>query len=246
YIAAAVTALIISLMFIKRDIISSCLTGIVSLCAVTAICNIVRILPVDSVYAAYVFDGSGGTAMVVTDGRSASVIDMGGGSYAADKYLKQRGVYDVDMIMLTEDTAAEISAYYDRFGLYRTAAYFCPESPGVYKNEELSEKICCYEQDKLYTVGYADFSADSSGGTELFINDLLFYIPAEKTLETDAFCTLLHGRGSFSVTGSRYICTDGKGEYTSEDGVIFDNCCVEFTINENSVKERVMFVGSDN
>lgn len=246
YIAAAVTALIISLMFINRDIISSCLTGIVCMCAVTAICNIGRMISSDEVYAAYVFDGSGGTAMVITNGRSASVIDMGGGSYAADKYLKQKGIYDVDMIMLTEDPASEISAYYDRFGLYRTASYFCSENSGVYNNEELSEKLCYYEQDKLYTVGYADFFADSSGGTELFINDLLFYIPVDKTSEINAFCTLLHGRGSFSVTGSRYICTDGKGEYFSEDSAIYDNCCVEFTIKDNSVKERVMFVGSDN
>ncbi|MGN0696421.1 MAG: ComEC/Rec2 family competence protein [Oscillospiraceae bacterium] len=246
YIAAAVTALILSLMFINRDIISSCLTGIVCICAVTAVCNIGRVISSDEVYAAYVFDGSGGTAMVVTDGRSASVIDMGGGSYAADRYLKQKGIYDIDMIMLTEDTASEIAAYYERFGLYRTASYFCPEESGVYKNEELSEKISIYEQDKLYTVGYADFSADSSEGTELFINDLLFYIPAEKTSDKNAFCTLLHGRGSFSVTESRYICTDGRGDYISEDGVIFDNCCVEFTIKDDSVKERVIFVGGDN
>ncbi|MDD7429364.1 MAG: ComEC/Rec2 family competence protein [Oscillospiraceae bacterium] len=246
YIAAAVTALIISLMFINRDPISSCLTGIISLCAVTVICNIGRYIPSGEVYAAYVFDGSGGSAVIASDGRSASVIDLGGGASAADKYLKQKGIYDIDVIMLTEDTAAEISAYYGSFGLYDTAAYFCSENSGVYKSEELSDKIFRYETDKRYTVGYAEFSSDSSGGTELFINDHLFYIPSEKASDREAFCTFLRGRGSFSVKGSEYICTDGKGEYISEDGIIYDNCCIEFTINKDSVKERVMFVGGDN
>lgn len=242
YVAAAVTAFVLSLMFINKDMISSCLTGIICICAVIFFCDLGRLTAPDRVYAAYVFDNSG-NAVVITNGRTASVIDMGDGAYAADKYLKQKGIYDIDMIMLTDDPSVDISSYEDRFGLYNIASYFCAENSGVYMSGELSDRIYYYEPDTLYTVGYADFSADSDGGTKIYINGLVYSIPSEKISDSEAFCTFLGGRGSFDVTNSSYICTDGRGEYSSDDGVIFDNCCIEFITEEASVKERVLFVG---
>lgn len=242
YIAAAVTALVLSLIFIDRDMMSACLTGIICICGVIIFSASGRLISSDKVYAAYVF-GSGGNAAVITDGKTASVIDMGGGAYAADKYLKQKGIYDIDMIMLTDDPSSDISVYESRFGLYNIASYFCAEGSEVYVNGELSDKIFYYLPDKLYTAGYADISADTSGGIMFYINGLTYSIPSERSSDISAFCTFLGGKGRYDISNSNYIITDGTGEYTSSDGIIRNNCCVEFISEEGSVKERVLFVG---
>ncbi|MBQ8569599.1 MAG: ComEC/Rec2 family competence protein [Oscillospiraceae bacterium] len=249
YLGAASVGLMLVLL-LKSDIVRVCLIGTVSAAVCISSVHIIGISDRDKIKTAYLCGGDCSVIIVTVNGKAA-VIDLSGESRsAADKYLKRNGIYDIDMIMLYDKASSALSSYLNGYSLYDTASYFLPTGSYLYtENTALEEKVFYYDEDKLIDCGYAEIHKDKKG-ISVKVEDYEIFAVTDGN-ESDVhnkkrFCTIADRNNTGTVNGSEYILLSEKGECSSSDGVIYDNCCIEFTFDDKQTRGRVIFNGSIN
>ncbi len=243
-ISVGICALIFAVMFFSRDILKAASAGI--FCSfITASLAFLRIIFMPEIISAAYVHGGGSAAAIISNGRQAAVIDMGGGYRAADKYLKENGIYNVDMILLTENTSSAAVSYNEYLKYTRISSFFVYEENLLPDGDDYSDKTVVISSGEIYDGGFYRFWMDEDKGINVLIKDRLFYIPSEKETEKEAYAVFLEGRGNYKADGAEIIVTDGRGNYDSDTALIYDDVSVKFILTDEEVKRKVMFVGGN-
>lgn len=122
-IAAAFILLITIICRNSKAVILSTVSAF-SVCIAVIMCY--RFVPADNITVALLSNGKGASSLVIHDNRSASVIDLRKGGQAHEyikKYLNQRGIFIIDMLVMGVDEITSPVTYKNNLELFdiRTA-----------------------------------------------------------------------------------------------------------------------------
>lgn len=246
YLGAASAGLTLVLL-LKTDIVRVCLTGTVTAAVCISAVKVSEIIGRDTIKAAYIC-GNDSSALIITKGKKAALIDLSGESRsAADKYLKRSGIYDIDMIMLADKASSAVSSYLNGFVLYDTASYFLPSDSYLYtENSLLENKVFYYDEDMLIDCGYVHIRKTVSS-ISVTVKDKEFTAVTDGSKNDihneKGFCIIADRKNIGTVKGSEYILLSEGGACSCSDGIIYENCCMEFIFDDELVSGRVIYSG---
>lgn len=218
--AAAITSASAAAFILYRDTAKVCITVIAAIAAVV----LIRYMCMSDTVKAAVFLDGGGQAIVVHNGSNAMVIDIDNGAHTADKYLRQCGIYDIDLVYSRKN---EEQNYLSYSGIYDIGRYIqVSESAG------------------LADCGYAELIWENEYNAEITVSDKIFKITDRSLEDEEVFCTVFPKKGTYSAEKSRYvICTDGGG--CSSEGEIYKDCCIEFSPEGGDSEGRYLYNGGN-
>lgn len=177
----------------------------------------------DDVKAAVFLDG-GGQAVIVHNGSNAVVIDIDNGSHTADKYLRQCGIYDIDLIYSRKN---EDRNYLSYSGIYDIGRYI-----------QVSEGA------GLADCGYAALIWENEYNAEIRVSDKVFKITDRSLENEEVFCAVFPKKGTYSADKSRYVIRTDGGICSSE-GEIYKDCCIEFLPESGDPEGRYLYNGGN-
>lgn len=219
--AAAITSASAAAFILYKDTAKVCVTVITAIAAVV----LIRYMCMSDTVKAAVFLDGGGQAIVVHNRSNAVVIDIDNGAHTADKYLRQCGIYDIDLIYSRKN---EDQNYLSYSGIYDIGRYIqVSESAG------------------LADCGYAELIWENKYNAEIKVSDKVFKITDRSLEDEEVFCTVFPKKGTYSAEKSRYvICTDGGG--CSSEGEVYKDCCIEFSTESGNSEGRYLYNGGNN
>lgn len=219
--AAAITSASAAAFILYRDTAKVCVTVITAIAAVV----LIRYMCMSDTVKAAVFLDGGGQAVVVHNRSNAVVIDIDGGAHTADKYLRQCGIYDIDLIYSRKN---EDQNYLSYSGTYDIGRY-----------------IQVSDSTGLADCGYAELIWENEYNAEIKVSDKVFKITDRSLEDEEVFCTVFPKKGTYSAEKSRYvICTDGGG--CSSEGEVYKDCCIEFSAESGDSEGRYLYNGGNN
>lgn len=177
-------------------------------CFVCILCiELYRFIPSDHINVA-VLRNSRSSAIVIDDGKTASVIDLKKGGLCADNvfaYLQKNGIYRIELIGLLVDSQASIVTYQGRTELYDVGYYFLPKSNEKYVDSFInSDILVTYDEDKTAVIempNYTMYIADN--------NTILFDVNGCEILAYD-------GRDDVNASGEFDIIVEYAGRKPNE------------------------------
>lgn len=219
--AAAITSASAAAFILYKDTAKVCVTVITAIAAVV----LIRYMCMSDTVKAAVFLDGGGQAIVVHNRSNAVVIDIDNGAHTADKYLRQCGIYDIDLIYSRKN---EDQNYLSYSGIYDIGRY-----------------IQVSESTGLADCGYAELIWENKYNAEIKVSDKVFKITDRSLEDEEVFCTVFPKKGTYSAEKSRYvICTDGGG--CSSEGEVYKDCCIEFSTESGNSEGRYLYNGGNN
>lgn len=131
-------------------------------CFISVLCiEIYRFIPSDHINVA-VLRNSRASAIVIDDGKTASVIDLKKGGLCADNvfsYLQKNGIYRIETIGLLVDSQASIATYLGRTKLYDVGYYFLPKSNEKYVDSFIAEDmLVTYDDNKTAVIEMPEYT----------------------------------------------------------------------------------------
>ncbi len=225
-------------------------------CFISILCiEIYRFIPSDHINVA-VLRNSRASAIVIDNGKTASVIDLKKGGLCADNvfaYLQKSGIYRIESIGLLIDSQASVATYQGRTELYDVGYYFLPKSNEKYVDSFISsDMLVTYDEDKTAVIKMPDYTmyiADNN--TILFdVNgcEILAYDGRDDVNASGEFDIIVEYAGrkpNDAVDGSVEIYCDPLTETVSDKNTdIYFGENVIIRISEEGFETEVLSCGT--
>lgn len=185
---------------------------------------IYRFIPSDHIDVAFLKKGSS-SAIVINDGKNASIIDLNKGGLCADnifRYLNRNGIYRIELLGLLVDSQASVSTYSARCGLYNIGTVVYPESFEKSVYGYIDAKYKSYDNKKNVYITMPEYTLKITANNTLVLNvngcDILAYDGRNDTNVSGTYDVLVEYAGQKpceTVNGSVQIFSDSKAESIS-------------------------------
>lgn len=211
---------------------------------------IYRFIPSDHIDVAVLKKGSS-SAIVIHDGKNASVIDLNKGGLCADnilRYLNRNGIYRIEVLGLLVDGQASVSTYSARCRLYDIGTVICPKSyeDAVYGYIDADYKF--FDDNKNVKIEMPNYTLQIAADNTLLLDindcDILAYDGRNYTPASGSYDILVEYAGQKpceTVEGHTQIFLDSKAESISNketDSYYGENVLIR--IYENRFETEVL------
>lgn len=218
-IAAVIVSVGTAVYFRKIKLTAIVYTVSCALCILSI--YIYRFIPSDHIDVAVLKNGSS-SAIVINDGKNASIFDLKKGGLCADnilRYLNRNGIYRIEVLGLLVDSQASVSTYSARCGLYNIGTVICPKSCEEAVYGYIDAEYQFYDDNKNVIVTMPDYTLRIRDNNTLVLNikgcEILAYDGRNDTPASGSYDVLVEYAGQKpceTVNGNIQIFSDSKAE----------------------------------